>query len=182
VNRHIALVLDELGQVFQSTESSHHEASNLIIRANRIVTLGAGRVGLVMDAFSKRLVHLGLSANSYSDVTLPRIGKSDLLIIGSGSGNTPSIVTLARIANVKEIPILLFTSNPDSEIAKIALRSVVINAPNKDSVGNVLQSKQPMTTLFEQSLFLWLDSLVLYIMNEKGISAIEMKERHNELE
>ena len=72
-----------------------------ISQASKIVVFGAGRVGLMMKSFAMRLNHLGLNSSFIGEINLPATGKGDLLVIGSGSGNTPSVVSIAQIAQSK---------------------------------------------------------------------------------
>ena len=48
-----------------------------------------------MRGFAMRLMHLGLQVYVVDDVTTPAIKTEDLLIIGSASGNTKSLVQYA---------------------------------------------------------------------------------------
>lgn len=176
------VVLGEIEYVLASSETDFTELKSFICRAERIVCVGAGRVGLVMDAFAKRLVHLGFSAHSYWDVTLPKIGARDLLLVGSGSGNTRSVALVAQIAKETGVSIALVTANHKSILGDIADIKVILNCPHKETPASSWKSAQPMTTLFEQSLYVWLDSFVLYLISSLEILEIEMQGRHNAIE
>lgn len=182
MNEQIRLVLNELWKVFSETDVKYDELSERVFNSNKIVCVGAGRVGLVMEAFAKRLAHLGKSAFSYTDSNLPKTNEGDLLIIGSGSGNTKSVLTICRIAAESGLTLALLTANPESEISKISNTICKISCPFKGVVSPELKSIQPMTTLFEQALYLWLDGFVLHYMGRYRISESSMKERHNGLE
>jgi 6-phospho-3-hexuloisomerase len=179
----IESVLSEVQEVLTSSDySSSYEAVQLIREANKIVSLGAGRVGLSMSAFAKRLMHLGKQAWVYSDDTLPRMANGDLMVIASGSGETESIVCLAKIARRNGLQILLVTSNENSTLAKLATAKIVLNAPNKLFSEGRPTTIQPMTTLFEQCVGLFFDAFVLKLMNELSQTEEDMKMRHNSIE
>ena len=166
-----------------STESLD-DASGLIAEARRIFIAGAGRSGLVMRALGIRLLHLGKTVYVVGEPTTPSIQATDLLIIGSGSGQTSTLRVIAQKAHNLGAKILLFTTAPDSPLADMADHTVVIPAPSlKDSKEvHTLESVQPMGTLFEQSLLIMCDSLVLMLMEQLDISADQMRERHANLE
>jgi 6-phospho-3-hexuloisomerase len=179
----VAKILTELKNVFDATEyKNSNEVIAEICNANKIVCLGAGRVGLSMDSFAKRLMHLGKTAYAHSDLTLPSLGKGDLMIVGSGSGETESILCYAKIAKRLGVRILLLTSNLNSPLSSIADLSLHLNCPNKSAPSHIINSIQPMTTLFEQSILLTLDALVLCLMDQLNVTENEMKARHNVIE
>jgi 6-phospho-3-hexuloisomerase len=182
MNPEVQIVLEELKKVFCDTQIDYEGLAKRISKSTNVVCLGAGRVGLVMEAFAKRLMHLGKTAYAYTDSNLPRTTSSDLLIVGSGSGNTKSIVTIAKIASESGLDTVLLTANPESEISKISGLVCRIKCPHKSDPSPELRSMQPMTTLFEQSLYIWLDGFVLYYMKKYSIYEADMKNRHNELE
>ena len=175
-----------LGEIEKTLDDSNFdEIENFIqkiLEARRIVLFGAGRVGLVMKAFTMRLNHLGLESYFLGEVNLPSTGLGDLLMIGSGSGNTESVVTVARISQRKELNIISVTANLNSEIAKMSSSFVHINCQTKESNPASKFSIQPMTTLFEQSLLIFLDSLVLELMNTLNEDNASMSKRHNVIE
>ena len=183
ISENVEAILLEISQVLRTSDYSQTDAVLAeILSANRIVCFGAGRVGLTTDAFAKRLVHLGFKSHSYSDVTLPRLGSGDLMIIASGSGNTESIVGVSKIAKRHGLRLLLISSNTNSQIAKLADVTLTLNCPNKTLNESGIQTIQPMTTLFEQSASLFFDAIVLTLMSRLEISNKEMMERHNVIE
>lgn len=160
------------------------QAGEMIESASRIFVAGAGRSGLCMRALGMRLMHLGKTVYVVGETTTPSITAEDLLIIGSGSGRTASLLSMAEQAQRKEAGILLFTTDADSPLANMADHRIVIRAPSYRAYegGHNLPSVQPLGTLFEQSMFILCDSLILRLMQRTGVSAIEMVERHANLE
>ena len=159
-------------------------AVEAIDKAERIFVAGAGRSGLVMRAFAMRLMHLGKTVYVVGDVTTPCIEEHDLLLIGSGSGSTGSLRIHAEKARSIGAVILLFTIAPESPIGSAADLEVHIPAPSPKAEGVVktVDSIQPMGSLFEQSLFLLGDVLILTLMEQHQRNSEEMFKLHANLE
>src|SRR5689334_19842114 len=87
------LVMKEIDAVLSLVDhSSVEQLIRALRKGRRIVTIGAGRVGLATKGFAMRLGHLGFAAYALGDMTVPSLGvKGDLVLIASGSGETPSI-------------------------------------------------------------------------------------------
>ena len=159
------------------------ELEQLILQAPHLFLGGTGRSGLCMRAFAMRLMHLGLSVHVLGDVTTPGITENDLLLIGSGSGRTTSLVQVATLAKALKAKVALITATRLSPIGAMADRIVEINAPTPKAAAVTRSfSIQPMGTLFEQTLGLLLDIIVLQLMGELSVSAEQMFARHANLE
>jgi 6-phospho-3-hexuloisomerase len=160
------------------------QAGVQIESAPRVFVAGAGRSGLGMRALGMRLMHLGKTVYVVGETTTPSIAATDLLIIGSGSGQTVSLLAMAGQAQRQNAKILLFTTDATSPLAGLADYRVVIPAPSLKTAEGIsgLVSVQPMGTLFEQSLLILCDRLILELMQSMGISAAQMFERHANLE
>ena len=181
----IKQVLSELEAcVSQVSIESLAQALALVEGASRIFVAGAGRSGLCMRAFGMRLMHLGKTVYVVGETITPGIAANDLLILGSGSGRTASLLTMARQAQNQEAKVLLFTTDAASPISELADQLVHVPAPSLGmNAGEREQmSIQPMGTLFEQSLFILCDSLILSMMRQSGVSAEQMLERHANLD
>lgn len=154
-----------------------------LLSGRRIFVAGRGRSGLQMQAAAMRLMHLGLQVYVIGDVTTPALEGGDLLLIGSGSGATPSLVQYAQKARDVQASVALITTDVHSQIAGIASIVVCIPAPTpKVSAKRSFASIQPMGTLFEQCLGLLLDVIVLQCMQEMPKSSAEMFALHANLE
>ncbi len=176
-------IVDELRQVFATgTPEGELKFIENLMSSTKIVCAGAGRVGLSMASFAKRLRHMGWEAYWIQDVTLPRLGEGDLMLIGSGSGETESIVSLGEIAVREKLRLGLVTATPSSRLANLADFCVVLQCSTKHSVVLEGRSSQPMTSLFEQACLIYLDSLVVELMFLMDVSEAQMKERHNTIE
>ena len=61
-----------------------------IKRANKIVFVAKGRVGLAARMFMQRLSQLGYSVAHSEDLLVPKLGEGDLVIFVTASGTTRS--------------------------------------------------------------------------------------------
>lgn len=178
-------VVEEVGRCLGAVgEEGLERAAALLRRSPRIFLAGAGRSGLAVRAFAMRLVHLGKTAHVVGDATTPAIRAGDLLLIGSGSGRTAGLVAMAHKARELGVTVLLFTIDAGSPMAGLADCVVRVDAPSPKAAAapGGTRSVQPMGSLFEQTLFLLFDVLVLALMRAENMPADEMFARHANLE
>jgi 6-phospho-3-hexuloisomerase len=170
--------------VSQVCFESLEQALALIESAPRIFVAGAGRSGLCMRALGMRLMHLGKTVYVAGETTTPGIAANDLLILGSGSGRTASLLAMARQARSCGAKILLFTTDAASPMAELVDQLVLVPAPSQGMNEGERDhpSIQPMGTLFEQSLLILCDILILELMRQARVSAVHMLGRHANLE
>ncbi|ADV51182.1 3-hexulose-6-phosphate isomerase [Cellulophaga algicola DSM 14237] len=153
----------------------------VINNADRLFVMGAGRTGLMMKAAAMRLMHLGYTVHVVGETTAPAIMKGDLLIAGSGSGNTSGIVSAAETAKKVGAAVLCFTTNKESPLAQLANQTVTIPAAQKQERVEAV-SKQYAGSLFEQSLLLVFDALIQSLWEIEGTSTSELWKRHANME
>ncbi len=157
----------------------------------KILVMGAGRSGLVGRAFAMRLLHLGYQVNVLGDTIVPPIGKGDLVIAISGSGRTRLIVTAAEAAKTVGARILGITSYPDSPLAQLC--EAVIVVPGRTKVAReedyfmrqilgIHEPLAPLGTLFEDTAMVFLDGLVVELMERLGIKEEDLEKRHANIE
>lgn len=174
-------ILAEIETIFENTSFDDLDRFiSEIESASRIVCVGAGRVGLAMRGFSMRLTHLGFEAYYLGETNVPNLGPSDLLIIGSGSGETKTILGIAEIAKAQGLSIFLVSSKLNSTIMNLSKSGKIIG--DGIGIGNTVNSIQPMTTLFEQCISLFLDSVVIKLMKKTSQNGQDLASRHNVLE
>lgn len=177
------IVIDEIRKVLGKIDENQVETLvKVILKSKKIVTVGAGRMGMGARAFSMRLSHMNFDAYTLGDSNLPRIGKNDLLLVASGSGETQTIFDLAKIAKENGTKVALITTNTKSRMGKLSDIIVKFNSPSK--LGNTagFVSVQPMTTLNEQSLWLFFDILTLLLMDKTISTGEKMWINHSILE
>ncbi len=165
-------------------EDEIHKMVELCAAANRIFVGGAGRSGFCARGFANRLMHLGKTVYVVGETTTPSIQKGDLLVIGSGSGTTASLVTDAKKAKAQGASIATITLCPDAAIGQLA--DAIVTVPGvtwkSDGVENEVTTIQPGGSLFEQLSWLIYDSIVVELMTALGQTEETMAPRHANLE
>lgn len=180
----VTLILDELRRTLATPD--HEQVERLIaaiMNARRIFVAGAGRSGLIMRGFAMRLMHLGFEVSVVGETVTPALTGSDLLLIGSGSGATASLVSHTETARRIGATLGVITIRADSPIGRLADVVLIIPAPSpkiEQDAGN--RSAQPLGSLFEQALLITLDALVLALMDKTGQQSEGMFTRHANLE
>lgn len=155
-----------------------------LLKADQVFFVGVGRVMMALQAICKRMSHLGLKAHCVGDITEPAITNNDLLIVGSGSGGSLFPLGIAKKARAvaPDCTIVHIGSNPNSEMKDIANFMVRIPVRTKFYLEDEIDSCQPMTTLFDQSLLLLGDVLAKMIIEEKNLDMKGLWQYHANLE
>ncbi|MGN1166614.1 MAG: 6-phospho-3-hexuloisomerase [Lachnospiraceae bacterium] len=185
VKRYTEIILKELTDNLKYVNDSQLDALvSEILKAKHIFTAGAGRSGVAMKAFTNRLMHLGLSVSSVGEITSPHTKPGDLLIIGSGSGETESLVAMANKAKKNGVKIALVTMDQKSTIAQMADAVAVLPgvSPKLKNAGMEITSVQPMGSAFEQICFLAYDGMIMELMERLNETSDTMFLRHADLE
>ena len=121
VSDKVSIVLGELCANRKKLKDGQLDRLVEAVRGSRhIFIAGTGRSGLAMRAFANRLGHLGFDVSCIGEISSPHSKEGDFLIIGSGSGETDSLVALARKAKRNRVSVALLTIGDDSTIAKMA--------------------------------------------------------------
>lgn len=152
-------------------------------KEKRFFFAGAGRSGFAIRGFAMRVMHMGYTAYFVGETTTPSIQARDVLVIASGSGNTASLVAMAKKAKELGGTVLLLTIDPESNIAVLADSVIQIPAPSP-KVQNAINftSIQPMGTLAEQTMSIIFDSMVLQLMDKNNMVSDDMFKNHANLE
>ena len=162
------LILNELNEALLKVDQNEvYSLIEELNKAEKIFFIGVGRVMTMLQCIAKRLKHIGYDTYIVGETTEPPITDKDLLIVGSGSGSTliPSGIAKkaksfgARIAHIGAIP-----DNPLKDITNVFVR---IPVKSKQNLPDQVDSNQPMTSLFEQSLLLLGDTITLTILDMK---------------
>ena len=164
----------------------------VITTADNIFVTGAGRSGLAAKAFAMRLMHLGLSSYVVGETISPAINAGDCILAISGSGETNTIVTAAKISKKRGAKVLALTSYPESSLGQIADGIIHVKGRTKVEVDdeNYLKrqikgnytSLTPLGTAFELTSLVFLDGLVSELMEAMGKTEEDLKNRHTVLE
>jgi len=177
-------IIDEVSRTLKKlSDEKTRDLTDIILNSKRIFITGKGRTGFIMKLFAVRLMQMGFNVHVLGEPTAPSIEANDLLLIGSGSGETDSLVVIAGKAKKLGARIAIITMHEESSIAKISDVLLVIPASGSKSDKNAVSlSFQPMCNLFEQSLIIFLDALSIVIMDQEKINIEVLYKRHANLE
>jgi 6-phospho-3-hexuloisomerase len=176
-------ILNELNQTIEriSVEEAE-ELVNLILGSKKIFVAGAGRSGFMAKSFAMRMMHMGLNAFVVGETVTPSLEEDDILIIASGSGETKSLVSMAEKAKNLDATVAVVTISPDSTIGRLSDLAIQIPAKPKAGIDSEYKTIQPMGSLFEQTLLLFFDAVILRVMDKKKAESGVMFGRHANLE
>ncbi|MHA6603773.1 6-phospho-3-hexuloisomerase [Aerococcus urinae] len=178
-------ILEELlHNVSYENDDQLNDLVDAILAANHIFLTGAGRSGVAIRGFANRLMHLGFSVSVIGEITSPHTQEGDLLIVGSGSGETDSLVSTSKKAKKNGVKIAILTMDVESTIAQLADVVVLLPgvSPKLQHSGMDITSIQPMGSAFEQLLLLTGDGIILELMDRTGETSDSMFARHADLE
>lgn len=174
-------VLDENSVALQAVAPAEAAAlAEAISQASQVVTLGAGRSKLAVEGFAMRLAQMGVAAHVSSEVTSPPVGRGDLVIACSGSGETPGVLQLADSAKGAGARLAAVVAQPESRLGRAADVRVVLREYDGD--GTVDASHQFIGSLFEQSALLLFDTVVLALERAGAVDDDAMRRRHTNME
>ncbi|MEH7374486.1 6-phospho-3-hexuloisomerase [Neobacillus drentensis] len=153
-----------------------------ILESKKVFVAGAGRSGFMAKSFVMRLMHMGIDAFVVGETVTPSLEEDDILVIASGSGETKSLVSMAEKAKTINASVAVVTISPESTIGKLSDVAIKIPAKPKAGADSDYKTIQPMGSLFEQTLLLFFDAIILRIMSKKGLESGVMYGRHANLE
>lgn len=154
-----------------------------IVDAKRVYVYAAGRSMLMVRCLAMRLMHLGLVSYVVGETTTPAFGPGDLLIVASGSGSTMSVVNMARKAKELGGVVAVLTINAASVLGELANCVVEIPAyTDKVAMSETERPLLPGGSMFEQSVLLLGDALVLPLSERSGVRTDRAFALHANLE
>ncbi len=119
--------------------------ADALAKANRVFTSGWGRAGNVIRILGMDMSQLGKIVYCVGDNSTPSIHEGDILVVGSGSGNTKTISLIAQQAKEYGATLALISGAPagDSIIGKIA--DINVTVPRIQRVGGDIFKNHPKT-------------------------------------
>ncbi|HEJ9147363.1 TPA: SIS domain-containing protein [Serratia marcescens] len=176
-------IVSEISQALQQIDPAQIDIlTGLIEKADKVFFVGVGRVLLSLQAIAKRLAHLGVNTVVVGQITEPAITENDLLIVGSGSGETLFPLGIARKAKMFNATVVHIGANPDSSMKEVRDHFVRIPVTSKLRLPDEIISQQPMTSLFEQSLLLLGDIIALMMVDKRQLDIHTLWQFHANLE
>ncbi len=183
--QYLLAIINELeDDALQVDGTSVDKLGALILAAGRVFVAGAGRSGFAARAFANRLMHLGFAVYFVGEPTTPSIQQNDLLVIGSGSGETASLVTMAQKAHKQGAKIATLTIFPRHTIGALSAVCVTIPGVTAKSAepSQKAASVQPSGSSFEQLSWLIYDSVIIKLRDVRQQTDAQMFYRHANLE
>lgn len=180
---YVRAILSELSE--HSPAIQDEQAEQLvksILTARKVFVAGAGRSGLMGKSFAMRLMHIGVEAYVIGETNTPAFTSEDLLIVGSGSGRTETLLVLAKKARGIGGSVASFTLSAESPIADLSDEVILLSGAPKDQHEGNHHTIQPMGSLFEQTLLLMYDAVILRLMEMKELDTHKMYGHHANLE
>lgn len=159
-----------------------------ILGAKRIFVLGMGHSGLIGKIFAMKLAHLGFSSHVVGDVTTPSLKRGDLLVAVSQSGETSTILILAKKAKSLGGKVVGVTSFAASTLGDLADTSLVVAARTEEGEFPVFsllgdeEHKNMSGALFGINIFALFYGLVCELAARTGQSPERIDSRHANIE
>lgn len=176
-----SLIISEISSTVASVDTEKvNEFVEYILNARQIFCFGAGRSGIILKTLCMRLNHLGINAFFIGGIPCPPADSHDLLLCMSGSGETGTVISLAKEAKNCGCKVAAITTNHDSTLKSMSDVTILLKAPCH--LVNDGQTMQPMRTLFEQVSFILCETISLMLKSEMGLSNEDMARKHANLE
>jgi 6-phospho-3-hexuloisomerase len=156
--------------------------ATLILNASKIALHGLGREGLMMKALAMRLFHMGLDVHVVGEMTMPYIGKDDLLIVSAGPGHFETVLALVNQAKKAGAQTLCITADPLAAVPTAADHVIHLAAQTMANDQDGPASILPMGSLYEVVMFMFFEILVLNIRDMRGINPEDMRAFHTNIE
>ncbi|HEX9907321.1 MAG TPA: SIS domain-containing protein [Thermoplasmata archaeon] len=174
MKKSIEYILDSVRTTLDSDIDGTDKMIEYLISSKKIFIYGVGRSGLIAKAFAIRLVQMGLEVFFVGETVTPIVEEGNLVMIVSYTGETMSAIQTANIVRRVGAKVITITSNSNSKLA-VASNLVIIIHPEKDEDRRRLA---PLGTLFENATLVYLDSIVVELMERLGQSEGSMRKRH----
>lgn len=172
-NRRLLEKLDE-----EAAEDFIHR----LLEARVVFFSAQGRSGFILRCFCMRLMHLGHRVYFCGETVTPAIEKGDLLVVLSGSGETPSTLEAVRIARDRNAGTYGILGSPESRIGSAVDRSIYLPGTTKLLRSGESDSLQMAGSLFEQFALLFLEAVVLTLYRERLKEVGSLSARHAVIE
>jgi DNA-binding MurR/RpiR family transcriptional regulator len=118
-------------------KNEFHKAVDLFKNVNKVLLIGVGGSGAIADDISHKFLKVGIEAYAYRDTHLQSmaaslLGKNDIAIGISHSGNTKAVISALKIARntgATTICVTNYIKSPITEVSDIKLVSFAKNSP-----------------------------------------------------
>ena len=174
----ISTEIQALKKLQKSFGKSFTEAVDLIAKSQgKLILAGIGKSGLISTKGSATLSSLGtpsffLHVGDAAHGDLGVIGKKDILLILSYSGQTEELKNIIQYANRFSIPLIGVASKTDSLLLKASDIKIILPEVKEAGIGSLAPTSS--STMF----CAFLDSLAVALSYKKKFSTYEFKNIH----
>lgn len=158
-------ILKELTAISQGMkEDFNQQVIDMLLKARmdhkKVYCAGAGRSLLMIRCFAMRLMHMGYPSYVVGETSTPAIQPGDVLIFGSGSGETGALTIMMKKAKAVGAKTILITYSPQSTLGLQA--DAVLEIP----INRGQKGFQPNGSTFEQTMLILCDAIVLELLEQ----------------
>ncbi len=178
IREKLEAILEENRRLLQDLDKDAIDACvRRILTARKVFCSAQGRSGFILRCFCMRLMHLGSKAHFCGETVTPALEREDLLIVLSGSGETPSTLEAVKSAKERGTYTIGILGNLDSSIGSLVDGSIHLPGTTKLCKESEPQSVQMSGSLFEQASFFLMEAIVLALYQD-SIDMDSVSPRH----
>jgi 6-phospho-3-hexuloisomerase len=175
----LKVILEEIMSVLSKVDRKQiQEIVDCIDKDTRIFVDGEGRSKLMGKGFAMRLMHLGYEVYVVGETITPAVNKGDIYFSVSGSGESENVVLNTKKAKEKGCRIIAVTSKLQSSLSSLSDKFIIVPGTTKGDNGEKRNSVQLLSSLFDQSIHIVLDSVCLRLSKKENISNSEATAKH----
>jgi 6-phospho-3-hexuloisomerase len=183
IQQKIESILEENHRLLQSLEDKKVEDFiQRISEARAIFFCAQGRSGFILRCFCMRLMHLGYQVYFCGETVTPAIEPGDMLVVLSGSGETPSTLEAVKVAKRREAFTFGVVGNSESRIASVVDGYIHLPGTTKLRRDSEPRSLQMAGSLFEQGVFIFVEAIILALYQERVKGSDSFSSRHAVIE
>ena len=172
----------------QLPDQSLQRVSELLLRAPKTFVFGVGHSGLISRILPMKLRHVGLQAYTVHDEINPPLDPGDIMFAVSQSGETATVVTLAKKAKTLGGTVVGITSAPHSSLGAVC--DLVLVVPNVESTARApsfapmggVDARNVRGAVFGMNIYVLSYALVLTVARLRGETPESIDARHANLE
>ena len=181
--RHLAVIFHENRMLLEQLKDTALLGFIRDLQSVRSIFFSAqGRASYILRCFCMRLMHLGFRVYFCGDTITPAMGRGDLLVVLSSSGETAWTLEAVRSARDHHARTFGILGKADSAIGRLVDRSIILPGTSKLRRNDEPPSLQMSGSLFEQAAFFFLEAVVLELSRERAEAGEDLLARHAVIE
>ena len=183
IHQKLERILEENHRLLQSlSDKKAEDFIQRILGARAIFFCAQGRSGFILRCFCMRLMHLGYHVYFCGETITPAIEPGDMLVVLSGSGETPSTLEAVMATKRRKAFTFAIVGTIESRITSAVDRYIHLPGTTKLRRDSEPQSLQMAGSLFEQAAFIFLEAIILTLHQERLAGSDSFSSRHAVIE